>query len=224
MFSGNTATAISNAYCLMEILGVAGGGAGLFGLIKWLKNRQIKNIVKLDTGDAQIEAEGGEVRVASMKEVKLLGILSIRKNVEAFVKPLEKEGVDKVAFISKDGRQEITKQEIEYFKAPIIEEEIIGETVTQKSLQIMNAAFQEGGKWKFFDGTSAFFADIQDPEFIRKIQHNEVAFAKDDILHVELKTVQSLVNGQIRADHIIVKILGHRSAAVQIRFPFSDKE
>jgi hypothetical protein len=228
LFSSNTSTAIVNGFSLMEILGIAGKGGivggGLIGLIKWLKNRDIKNIVRLDTGDAKIEVEGGETRISTMKEVKLLGILNIRKSVEAFVKPLERDGIDKVSFIKDDYREEITKDELPYFKAPIVDEEPIGETTSEKSLQIISPTFQDGGKWKFTDGTASFFADIHDTEFTQKVQNNEIAFAKDDVLNVLLKSKQSLVNGQIKAEHSIVKILGHRSAAVQIQLPFSDEK
>jgi hypothetical protein len=226
LFSSDTTTAIVNGYTLMQILGIAGvgSGAGLIGLIKWLKNRPIKNITRLDTGDALIEAEGGETRVATLKEVKLLGILSVRKSVEAVVKPLEKNGVESVSFIENGHQQKITKEEAAYLKAPIIDEEQIGETTIEKSLQIIGANFQDGGKWKFSDGTATFFADIHDPDFIQLVQRNEVAFAKDDVLNVRIKTKQSLVNGQIKAEHSIIKILGHRSAAVQIQLPFQDEK
>ncbi|MDD2785932.1 MAG: hypothetical protein PHS79_03500 [Patescibacteria group bacterium] len=225
LFSGSTTTAIVNGYNLMQILGIVGTtGGGLIGLIKWLKNRPIKNITKLDTGEAEIEVEDGEIRIATMKEIKLFGILNIRKSVEAFVKPLERAGVDKMSFVDDGSHQVITKEEVPYFKAPIIDEELMGETISEKSLQIISPTFQEGGKWKFSDGTASFFADILDYEFIEKVQKNEIAFAKDDLLTVQLKTKQSLANGQIKADHSIIKILKHRSAAVQIKLPFSDSE
>lgn len=232
LFSGSTSTAVVNAYGLMEILGVIAkvgvtgtvGGGGLFGLIKWLKNRPIQNIVRLETEGMKIEVEGGETRVVSSSEVRLWSVLSVRKNVEAVVRPLDRPGIDKLSFVDGEEGQVINKDEREYFKAPIITEEPIGETTTEKKLQIISATFQDGGKWKFNDGNAVFFADVLDPDFIRKVQNNEIAFAKDDVLTVLLKTRQSLSNGQIKAEHSVVKILGHRSAVVQIQLPFINED
>lgn len=225
LFSSDSATAIVNAKELLGLLfvGISGGGVGLFKFIAWLKRRNIKSITRLEDGKVKIEVKDGEITYSSEKEVKLFGSLSLRKKIEAVVKPLKSDGIEKIKVISvtDSGREnEINKEQVEYFDAPEIEEEIIDEKEIEMNLQIVNISFQKDGKWRFSDGNAIFFADILDDEFNDKIQHNEKFFAKDDILKVKAVMKQSLVEGRIRAEYIIKKVLEHRSAAVQIKLPF----
>jgi hypothetical protein len=222
LFSSNEANAIVNASQILGFLGLGcGGSAGVLGIIKWLKNREIKNITTLEDGNFRMEVSDGETRVVKSSEIKLFKFISIRKNLETIIKkPLEKEGVEKVSFILEDKQNTVTKDEKDYFSTPTIQEEILGETETEQSLQIVNISFQESGKWKFSDGNATFYADILDKEFAEKVQHNQAAFAKDDVLKVRLKRKQYLSLGGIKTDYIISKVIEHRSAAIQIQLPF----
>lgn len=225
--NGDGVNAVVNASELLAILGVGGTGVskGVIGLLKWIKNRKIKSITKIEFDKYKIELEDGEVTVTTEKEIKLFSFLTIRKKFEAIIKkPLEKEGVDVVKFKGDDFEQKVTKEESDFFSSPSVAEEIIDEKEYQEHLQIVNISFQEDGKWKFFDGNNTFFADILDNDFLQKVKKNEKYFAHDDLLIVNLKRVQSIVSGSIRSNYTITKILGHRSAAVQIKLPFSNEK
>jgi hypothetical protein len=222
LFGSDEVTAIINAKELIGVLGLGGVG-GVVGLIKFLKKRPIKSIVELDTGDYKVEVENGEVKIATKKEIQLFRFLNIRKSIEAVISaPLSREGVDKVKFEHDGKKIEITKEEAEYFTAPEAEEELIDEREIETNLQIVNISFQEEGKWRFSDGSSTFFAEISDPDFVRRVQKNEKYFAKDDVLKVFLRRKQFLTNGQIKTEYSINKVLDHRSAAVQIKLPFTE--
>lgn len=223
LFSGDGVSAILNAHQLLEILlGTGTGGAGVIGLLKWLRNRKIKSITKIEVGGFKIETEDGETKIVKETEVRLFSFVNIRKRIEAIVKPLQKEGVEKIKFSNHNIQQEVVKEEVPYFVSPGVVEEVIDQKEYSENLQIVNISFQEDGKWKFFDGTSAFFAEILDQDFLDKIKRNEQYFAKDDILNVQLKRVQTLVDGTIKNSFTITKVLDHRSAAVQIKLPFSN--
>ena len=221
LFSSNEATALVNAVEILRLLGFASaGGAGVLGLLKWLKNRKIKSIIKIDGGDFQVEAEDGELRVTKNQEIKLFSFVSIRKNIETVFSPLDKEGVEKVSFIHDNEVNSVSKEERAYLQAPVVEQELIDESEIEQSLQIVNISFQEGGKWRFSDGNATFYAEITDKEFLARVEQNETAFAKDDVLKAKLKRKQYIVEGSIKTDYVIVKILDHRSALVQIKLPF----
>ena len=229
LFNSNSVTAIVNAKELIGLLflGCGGSGVGLFKFIAWLKKRKIKNITKLEDGKFKIEVEDGEIKYSNEKEIALFGSLSIRKKVEAIVRPLKSDGVEKIKIISASAQNtenEINKEQVEYFNAPEVEEEIIDEKEIEMSLQIVNISFQKDGKWRFSDGNATFFADILDPDFNNKVEQNEKVFAKDDLLKVRAIMIQSLSNGAIKTDYVIKKVLVHRSAAVQIKLPFSNKK
>lgn len=226
LFGSDGATAIVNAKELLGLLflGCGGGGIGLFKLISWIKGRKIKSVTKIEDGKFKIEVEDGEVKVTNEREIKLFSSINIRKRVEAIVKPLKSEGVEKIKFIGSDQgveASEVIKDQVDYFEAPKIEEEIIDEKEVEMNLQIVNISFQEDGKWRFSDGNSTFYADIVDEEFNNQIQQNEKYFAKDDLLKVKAVMKQSIVNGSIKTEYIILKVLEHRSAVVQIKLPFN---
>ena len=222
LFTSNEVDAIVNAAEILSYLGLGcGGSAGVLGVIKWLKNRQIKNITTLEDGNFKMEVTDGETRVIRSSEIKLFKFVNIRKHFESIIKkPLEKEGIEKVSFIKDSKQNTIDKSEADYFATPVIQEEVLGETETEQSLQIVNISFLENGKWRFSDGNATFYADIIDKEFVQKVQHNQAAFAKDDVLTVKLKRKQYLSIGGIKTDYIITKVVEHRSAAIQIQLPF----
>ena len=204
-------------------MGIGGGGSfGLLKLIAWIKNRKIKSVSKIEGEKFKIETEDGEIIYTNEKEIKLFSYVSIRKKIEAIVRPLKNEGIDKIKFISGNSENvQIVKDQVKYFEAPKIEEEIIGEKEIIMSLQIVNVCFQKDGKWRFSDGNSTFYADILDEEFNRKVQQNEKYFAKDDLLKVRAKMRQALFNGTIKTEYAITQVLEHRSAAIQIKLPFN---
>ena len=222
LFSGDGVSTIVNADALLKILGFGGGGGGLVGLVFWLRNRKIKNITKVEIGNFKIETEDGDMKIVTENEIKLFGFLKIRKHLESIIKkPLEKEGVDAVSFGSDNKKNVIRKEDINSFSAPEVEQELIDESEVEMSLQIVNISFQEGGKWRFSDGNATFFAEIKDEDFTHKIYKNEEVFAKDDLLKVLMKRRQYLRDGGIGTDYEIIKVIEHRSAAIQIKLPFS---
>jgi hypothetical protein len=225
LFSSDEATALVNAADILRLLGlISGSGAGVIGLLKWLKNRKVKSVTKIDTGDFKLEAEDGEVRITNEREIKLFSFVTIRKNLEAVVTPLRREGVDKVSFRHDQESNAVTKDEVEYLKAPAFEQEVIDQSELEENLQIVTISFQEGGKWRFSDGNATFYAEIQDQDFLAQVALNQTAFAKDDILKVRLTRKQYLLNGTIKADYVITKVIDHRSALVQIPLPFKNSD
>lgn len=224
LFNSDGMNSLLNLLEILKILGLSsGGGLGVIGIIKWIKNRKITNVTKLEMGDYNLELEGGEAKIVKNTEIKLFQALSIRKNIETIIRsPLQKDGVENVIF-EVDGKKEtIKKEEADSFITPTVEQELLGEADVEQNLQIVNICFQEGGKWRFSDGNASFFADILDKDFLQIVQKNQVAFAKDDVLRVTMHRKQYITNGGIKTDYTIIKVLGHRSAMVQIKLPFSE--
>jgi hypothetical protein len=222
LFNSDGVNSILNVRELLLILGIGGGGGGVVGLIKWIKNRPIKSVITLDTGDYQLELSDGEVKIAKKLEIQLFQAFKVRKSLETIIRtPLRKDGIERVSFKESNTTTQIVKDESEYFEAPDVAEELIDEQEIEQSLQIVNISFQDGGKWRFSDGNATFYADILDNDFIERVQKNQAAFAKDDVLRARLKRKQVIVTGGIRTDYTIIKILEHRSTAVTIKLPFA---
>jgi hypothetical protein len=81
-------------------------------------------------------------------------------------------------------------------------------------------AFQEGNKWRLFDGQNTITATIADAEFIGRVDRNLVRFAKGDILLCEVRTVQTQGVDGLKTDHTVLRVLEHRQAPDQIPLPF----
>jgi hypothetical protein len=81
-------------------------------------------------------------------------------------------------------------------------------------LLIESLAFKDGNKWRVHDGTATFHASIEDKEFLAKIDAGE-RFGKGDVLVVDLRQVQSIVNAKLVNESIIVKVLEHRQPLQQ---------
>lgn len=222
LFSGDRATAAAN---LIQILGIGGltSGFGLIAFIKWLKNRPIKNITKLELGGFKITLEDDDTVEEQKEVIEVFQNLKIRRSLEAIIhKPLQEKGIESVAFSYKETKELVKKEESSFFTSPETEQEIINESASETSLQIVSISFQKDNKWRFSDGNAVFFADIQDQEFIKKVEKNEESFSKDDILKVTLKRKQYLTPIGMRSDYSVIKVLDHRSAAIQIKLPFSE--
>ena len=107
-----------------------------------------------------------------------------------------------------------------YFKAPDIDDELLGETVTDAFLQIVSLSFKKDNKWRFSRGESVFYAAIEDKGFLEQIENNQIRFSKDDILKVRLRIKEYLTDKGIATDYSIEEVVEHRSAATAVKFTY----
>jgi len=99
----------------------------------------------------------------------------------------------------------------------------LGITTNTTYPQIINVAF-EHGKWKFSNGDTQFFADIDDEEFIKSVQKNFQQFGSTDLLKVELQTQQYISQeGNLKSKYTVKKVLEHKKGAQQISLKFTDE-
>lgn len=204
---------------------VTGAGKTLISFIKWLKNRKIKQVELLNNGLVRVVVDEDSIEL----EKKILDLYrnsKIRKALEAAIaKPLEKDGIDSFAcaeFMPADRADAIfsvSKEEREYFIAEEPDDEQLEELQYEAHLQALSIAFQEDNKWRFTDGTNKFYAEVKDIEFLQRIQNNDIAFRKDDLLKVLMLTKQRLTASGLKSECKILKVLEHRSAARQLELP-----
>lgn len=179
-------------------------------LIKWVNNRRIKSVIQIDD---KTEIQIGEEKKLWPSQVfDLFKNYKVRQGFENFIaKPLSKEGMTSVEFkVREDNPFRITSDEALAFWAPVPEDEFLSENTYEATLQIVNAAFQEGNKWRFTDGAASFFAIIKDNNFIDKVQSSKAHFSKDDILKVKLRKIQFESLDGIKTEYEVVEVLNHR--------------
>jgi hypothetical protein len=214
---------VTGALNLLTLLGFVGvGGKGLLEVLKWLKNRPIQHVEKIDDKTIVLHVKDDSLPI-SHPVLQLLVNMEIRKSVEKLLAPLRVQGIS-TFYTQFKQTQAITidHSELAYFEAPLLPEEVIEDFESVTTLQIVNVAFQESGKWRFTDGAGSFYAVVKDGLFIERVQNSTENFAKDDLLKVRLRRIQYETETGIKTDHEILEVLEHRRIGQQLKLPLDD--
>lgn len=202
-------------------------GQGLLSFIKWLKGRDIQEIVLLGNDRVKVIVDGDSYETEK-KIIDLYRNERIRKSLEAAIyKPLQKDGIDSFGCVEKmpppgGAFFSISKEESKSFKMTEPEDELLEENEYVTHIHALNIAFQDDNKWKFYDGSNKFFAEMKDLNFIERIQNNEIAFRKDDILKVKILMKQKLTGTGLKPEYQILEVLEHRNAHRLLDLPFKN--
>ena len=191
------------------------GEEGLLRLIKKLegrvpdkveKNHRIQGVDLVAIGD-----ESFEVRAELSK---LYRDIEVRMALEELIdKFLKLEHVENFEARCEDGppepsepAQTVSKSESGYFslaKGP--DGETILEPVRQTLLHVVSPSFERNDKWRFRDGDTPIEAAVADRDFLRRVDSNEVSFAKGDVLECRVKTVWKRADR--KHEHIVESVV-----------------
>lgn len=221
MLAGTNATAAANLFGILGGLGLLGGG-GLIALIKWLRGRK-PTAVRFEGEKAIFElqlTESIETLEVDLVAGRLYQSKVVRQALAKVVKPLEREGVDVFAS-GRDGVAEtvVTKDDVSSFESAASDPEVVSDTVSEGVLlQIDSAVFKDGNKWRFSDGATSFFAEIEDAEFLLKIETGE-RFGKGDVLIVDLRRIQSITDNGLKLEYVVTRVKEHRAPLQIVLLP-----
>ena len=215
MLTGPSASAMSNLSGILTGLGLIGtGGAGLIGLIKWLNGRKPSAIRQV--GDVELfEIHLGE-SVETMEVDLVTGRLyrsrSVRQSLLKVLRPLESEGIDYFAS-GQDGQADnvVTKDQLGAFESVAQGDEAISDNLLERFVvQVESPVFKDGNKWRLNDGQAAFFCTIEDHDFLARIESGQERFGKGDVLVADLRRLQIINDGVLRAEWFLIKVHEHR--------------
>lgn len=216
--TGGDVTAALNLAGLIGL--VAAPGVSLFKLFKVLKGRPPESATTLSDGNIQITIVGsGNKLVVAPQVVKLYNDPSIRTAARKVMAPLERPGID--VFQIKDEERRVVVDEVTKDDLPAFSESVTERRVTSSEfetvLQIVKPSFDEKLMWMFSDGTSNFYADIDDESFFAEVQSRQRRFGKGDLLKVLLH-VESFISeaGQITNRRTIRRVIEHVEPPRQI--------
>ena len=212
VFAGPDATAWAT---FLTLLGIS-GAFGLFQLIKLAKGRKPTTVVEIEESHkVRVKFEGEAPVDVDRRVWRLFENGRARRAIQSVVQPVLRSGIDVLKF-RRAGRDTISvdKSEAEAFIAPV---DRTNETVShaEKILRIVAPSFKEDNKWRVNDGTSTFYAWLQDPAFLARVQDGTEAFRKGDILHVVLETTQWEDANELHAEHSIIRVNKHESRPQQ---------
>jgi len=223
MFAGDSASALAN---LIEILGVAAVGSAAIGvsllkLIRLARGRKPKRLVTLEADHVRIEFPEGDSVTVDRRVLALFGNAEIRRAAGDMVKPLATEGIDRLEIRdeAKQVVESIDRDAAEAFAAPMLEDEPLVRTEREQAFSIVSLSFRTDNKWRLWDGQNTVFARIADAAFLARVEANDIAFAKGDILLCRVVAEQWQTASGLRTELVIVEVREHRSAVRQMNLP-----
>ena len=204
---------------------IIGGGTiavGLFALVKWLRGRNPK-IEQINEGMFRLTLENGETYDVPLELLRMYQDATVRTALAGTVRPVKEGGIDVFEIREKDEVVlEVTKSDVEFFDAPQLQELILDETRTQ-AFSIISLAFREGNKWRLTDGQSTFSVSMTDKDFQHRVDNNELAFAKGDVLVCDMRTIQWQTIQGLKTEYEIVSVNRHLPAR-QLSLPGLDDD
>ena len=217
-----TGDLFSSAANLTEI--VTGGsvlGVGLFTLVKRLRGK------KPHIGPQQPDGvvfETDNIRIFVPTEVaRLCHDKPIMDHLGAFVRPLSKEGVERVVFRrDRTELESVRREEAAYFTTETGSVNKAEFIIPNQRLQITSLVFNSKGKWRLSDGANVHWYAMDDVDFATDIQRGK-RFGKNDILVCEVLMTQLMdETGKLRLDYSVMRVLQHITPGEQMPLSSTD--
>ena len=212
-FSSDSVTTAIN---LKNLLIGGTATSGLIWLIKRLRGRRPDKLEKIDASRVRVTIDDESFEVP-MDLLRLYQDLAVRGAVRNLIEaPLNQSGIDVFKIRDADNTQTVLKDESEYFSAPEVPEEVLIDDTRRAAFSILSLAFKEDNKWRLHDGNSAISALILDERFILRVNNNQIAFAKGDVLICDVRMTQTRGKNGLRTEYVVEHVAEHKPAAQQM--------
>ncbi len=190
--------------------------SSLMAVIKWVNRRKPKlNKINDELYTLVIDNETYELPLGLLR---LYQDASIRHALADIVHPIKEQGINRIRILdNKQPIQEITKDEVDAFDVPESQELLLDE-IRRQAFSIIGLSFKEDNKWRLTDGENTFSVSMKDATFQRRVDNNQVAFAKGDVLVCDLRAVQWQVEGGIKTEYEVIKVVNYKPARQLVLF------
>lgn len=216
------------AKALLEWIGLLGGTAtSLVALYRWLGGKKPERVVREKDGTFIFELEGRRLTVP-FAVMRLYQDIVVNRAFNEMLTTVEGDTVDRIDFRPAGGdparpTQSLTRRDRPAFTLEEPPTETVVDETRRLALSIRSLAFQEGNKWRLFDGQNNILATIDDRDFVKRVDLNIERFAKGDLLICEVRTIQTQGKDGLKTEHVVLRVVEHRPAPVQITLPFEDE-
>jgi hypothetical protein len=210
LMDGGDAT---HAKQLLEWLGIFGvpipGVTALVGLYRWLNGKKPNRVTRAEAGQFLVEIDGRTI-IVPLEVMRLYQDIAVNKAFSELLASTEGDSVDSIEF-RPDGSPKdsptlvLTKADRPSFSIEEPPAAVVIDDTRRAAFSIRSLAFQEGNKWRLFDGQNTITATIEDRDFIGRVDANLVRFAKGDILICEVRTVQFQGRDGLKTEHSVLR-------------------
>jgi len=220
LLAGPEFTATANALAVLGAIGfLASKKNNLLAALKWLRGRQITRVeVQQESATIYVEAD---YLAVELNVLKLIRSIPVRDACERMTEPLTQPGITDL-YVGRDEGDvavHITKDERDWFVAPDTDEELLVDEVRRMVFSIVSLAFKEDNKWRLHDGTNTINATISDLDFQHRVDMDQIAFSKGDVLICQVRVRQWQTAKGAKTEHEVIKVLEHRMPGRQISLP-----
>lgn len=184
---------------------------------KHLQGENPVSTMTLNDGSIQVENKHGQVAIYRAETINIITHPDAAQAAQRFAaKPLT-QGMDSVS-IMHDTEQIAEANSVD---APFIGALIARETLTENFITqwvlLESPVFRDGNKWRFSDGSSSFWADVEDRDFLNQVESGR-RFGKGDRMFVEMRLRQSGTVTALKQDRAVVRVIDHKPPATQQSF------
>lgn len=205
----------------LGFLGIPTVGVATFGLIQLYRQLAGRPVVaaRQEGSLVTITVSDGETITIPLEVLRLYKEVAVNHAVGELMETLESDRITRIEFRPAPGARPmevLTKQDRESFSLPVPEDETVVDETRRMALSIRSLAFQEGNKWRLYDGQNVITATIEDKEFLGRVDRSEIRFAKSDVLICSVQTVQKQGVDGLKTEHIVKKVLEYKPAPMQV--------
>ena len=218
---------VEEAKKLLEWLGLFGAtpAGTLFLLYRWLNGCRPEKVVRQSGNQFRFEIEGRTL-VVPFEVMRLYQDRAVNQAVGDLLKTIRNDTIDRIEFFEEDclerASEVLTIEDQSSFRIDETKAKIVVDTINTLVLSIRSLAFQEGNKWRLFDGQNVITANIEDEGFLDRVDRNVIRFAKGDILLCQVRTVQKQLPDGLKTEHTVLRVVEHRQAPDQVLLPFAE--
>jgi hypothetical protein len=197
------------------------GGVSLIALVRLLHGKSPK-IEKMNDNLYKLTIDGQTYEIP-LGLFRLYQDTQVRKALADMVQPVKQAGIDEFQIHDEKHRQLqiITKKDVGVFDMPTVQE-LLSDSTSEKAFSIISLAFTGDYVWRLYDGSETISVVMKDEAFQKQVNNSMEAFAKDDILFCQLRTVQWRVQDKIKTDYEVLKVIKHIQARQLPLLPLPD--
>jgi hypothetical protein len=217
---GNTAVDLFNTREALAAAGAVTLFTPVVGVLRWWQHRRLRGteevVTDLDPGTIRIRWPDGTHLEAPKECEQLVGNMDFRRSGRNALAPLDSNaGIETIAFQSHDDPEQgpvvMHREDAHELDRPAGEDVVIAEGERTLGLRPLKPSLERGYKWWVSDGSSRYWIEMHDLNFIARVENSTEAFTAGDVLRcrVRERQIQSADDGDLRVERIVLEVLEH---------------